>query len=166
MFFWVAFLMDLRGFWTSFWRALGGQTETKLQRGKIWNTYVLLKSNWCFQGFRPSKKTWTSIKHRIQKRNAFWDDVLKLFAHFWEAFGRQNIEKRLSEIWWRMNAMLEGVLGMSSGGPAECAERREDYCLAFFGKSSLFWARAPCRGRRIQSLCAFRRAGISRLADL
>ena len=113
MFFWMAFLMDSRGFWSSFRRVLGGQMKPKRDKAEIWKTYVFLKKKWCFQGFRPSKQGWKSIKNRIRKKHAFRDDFLRFLAPFWEAFGSPNLEKRLSEIRWKMHAIFGVLLGLN-----------------------------------------------------
>ena len=49
-------------------------------------------------------------ENRIRKRKAFFDDCLRFLAPFWEAFGRQNLEKRLSDIRRTMDAFWEAIL--------------------------------------------------------
>ncbi len=45
------------------------------------------------------------------EKNAFLDDFLRFLAPIWEAFGRQNIEKRLSEIRRKIGCVLGGDFG-------------------------------------------------------
>ena len=93
----------------------------------------------------PSKNAWTSIKHRIQKRKAFCDYLFRCLAPFWEAFGRQNLEIRLSEIRWKSRCDFGDEFRRQSGMRGASGV----LFLRIFCKHTLFWARAPCRGRRI-----------------
>ena len=50
-------------------------------------------------------------KNRIREKNAFWADFLRFWAPFWEAFGRQNLEKRLSQIRRKIGCVFGGDFG-------------------------------------------------------
>ena len=88
---------------------------------------------------------------------AVWDDFFRFLAPFWEAFGRQNREKRLSEIRWKMDAIFGVLLGLNPAESGRVGGRAGGHGAYFLARiwqelrQSLEHAVLPAfgRGRRI-----------------